>query len=144
MGGMKRPSSMKYNRGRWMLERERCRLDHWHPPPPDHPATGVEQIVDHIMKSLGLEAQHRLDRLLENWPELAGAAVARHTRPARIDERGTLLVFVDSSPWLAELSRMGKRHLLQNIRKSGILPNLRDLRLQLDPEGSHASRSAQP
>ena len=90
--------------------------------------------VSGLMKKMGLASAHWLNALSEEWPALVGEAVARHTRPGRMD-RNRLVVFVDSSVWLNELSRYGRREMLSALRKRFGDAKIGDISLQLDPNG---------
>ncbi len=54
-------------------------------------------------------------RLMERWEEIAGPAVAAHSRPARWQGKN-LIVRVDSAPWMQELSFL-KEEMVGRIRK---------------------------
>jgi predicted nucleic acid-binding Zn ribbon protein len=123
----------RYNRGRWRIERERHRLSN------EEPAAGgnevpLAEVVAGLLRKLGAAEHLWLREVEAKWTDLAGAAVAAHTRPGRY-ERDTLLVFVDSSVWLSELVRYGQNELLNKVRKRFPAQPLRSIRFQLDPEG---------
>jgi predicted nucleic acid-binding Zn ribbon protein len=84
------------------------------------------------MKKAGLAEQHWAAVLEDSWPEIAGAEVARHTRPGPLQEK-TLVVYVDSPVWLNELRRMGQRHLLNNLQKQFGPSRIKAVKLELDP-----------
>ena len=129
---MARRKQQKIGRGKWRVERERCHLSGREPEPSFRSATPIGDIIPTLMKKLGLESEHWVEVLDREWPALAGDAVARHTRPGRL-EKGILTVFVDSSVWLSELSRYGKQQLLANLQTQFGKKKVRDVRLQLDP-----------
>jgi predicted nucleic acid-binding Zn ribbon protein len=114
------------------VQRERCRLEQSDPLPDDQAAVSIGAIIPRVMARLGLERDRWLGDLREEWPAVAGQDVARHTRPGRLD-RERLVVFVDSSVWLNELSRYGARTLLENIRRRFGASRVRSLRFQIDP-----------
>ncbi len=86
-----------------------------------------------IIKKAGLEDRRWEHRLIEKWTELAGAEVARHTRPGKM-EGATLVVFVTNSSWLFEMSRHGHRQLLKNIHRILGDEEIKKLRFQIDPD----------
>jgi predicted nucleic acid-binding Zn ribbon protein len=123
----------KFNKGKWEVERERSRVEDRRPRPPPRDATPVGEIIPQLMKKLGVESEHWQEVLSGSWEKLAGKAVAKHTRPGRF-EKGTLVVFVDSSVWLNELSRYGKDDLLANLQKTFGADRIKAVRFQLDPD----------
>ena len=122
-----------FNRGRWQVERERCQIPHRVPLPNLREADSVADVIPVLMKRLGLEDQQWMDRLAEEWPKLVGAAVARHTRPGRV-QRENLVVFVDNSTWLSELARYGKDPMLANLQKQFGNDRIKSVSFQLDPD----------
>ena len=122
-----------FNPGRWQVERERCRIPHRVPSPDFRDPVSVANVIPVLMKRLGLEDQHWMDRLVKEWPALVGDAVAKHTRPGRV-QKENLFVFVDSSVWLNELVRYGKDAILANLRKHFGDGKIKSVSFQLDPD----------
>ena len=98
--------------------------DHSHP---------VSDALSPLLKKLGLQEVMWQRALLDDWPDLVGPQLARHTRPGRLD-RKVLYVFVTHSMWLAELQRHGHRDLLANLQARYGKEQIRSVRLQLDPD----------
>jgi predicted nucleic acid-binding Zn ribbon protein len=104
------------------------------------PWAGVEDcrslgdILPAIMKKLGLEAEQWLMSLQPEWVDLMGPAVAKHTRPGRMD-RKRLVVFVDSSVWLNELKRFGRTELLDKLQARFGKDKIESVSLEMDPDG---------
>lgn len=121
-------------RGRWELERERCRIDEKIPRPPAREAQPIAPIVFALLSKLGIEQPEWMGALQEDWPRIVGLAVAAHTRPGRLDRR-RLIVFVDSSVWLSELMRYGRSQMLANLQKKLGPGRVDSVTLQLDPDG---------
>jgi predicted nucleic acid-binding Zn ribbon protein len=94
----------------------------------------VSRIVPAMMKKLGVQQSTAGAALLEEWPRLVGANVAKHTRPGRLDG-GVLVVFVDSSVWLSELQRYSLGMMLARVKKRLGADRVRSITLRLDPEG---------
>ena len=90
------------------------------------------------MKNIGLDSQHWVDTLSQEWSDIVGKAVGLHTRPGRVEGQ-QLTVFVDSSVWLNELKRYGAKQMLKNLQDKLGAARIRNVRLQLDPE-SRGSR----
>jgi len=137
-GKNRRPA---FNRGQWEVQRERLRLEDRRPPDAPREPMPLDTVLPSLLKRLGLEAQHWLTTLNEEWASLVGQGVARHARPGRL-ESGVLTVYVDSSVWLSELSRYGKEEILTKLRGRFGAKRFKGLRLQLDPDaGSYSSSS---
>lgn len=102
------------------------------PPPEFHDAMPLGDILPRVMKQAGLSRQHWAAVLEEQWEEIVGDSVARHTRPGALQDK-TLSVYVDSPVWLNELRRMGQRHLLNNLQKQFGPSRITDVQLALDP-----------
>jgi predicted nucleic acid-binding Zn ribbon protein len=126
-------------RGRWQVQRERDHIGDAAPPPPFRESAPVGNVLPPVLKKLGLSAQVWLQEAQERWPELVGKAVAAHTRVGRFF-RGHVVVYVDSSVWLAELSRGGKAKMLANLREAYGSDVVRSLSLQLDADRGRPPR----
>lgn len=100
---------------------------------PDRFAHRIGDLISGVMKDLGLEQRLWERAITEEWPTLVGRQVAAHTRPGPL-ERGTLVVFVRHSTWLAELRHCGMQEILLNLQKRFGADRIRAVRLQLDPE----------
>ena len=96
-------------------------------------AKGLGEAIRAVLKRVDMGSRGWLDHVAREWEEIAGAAVAAHTRPGRI-ERDALVVFVDSSVWLDELSRHGRHALLQNILRRADTRAVKRLIFRLDPD----------
>jgi predicted nucleic acid-binding Zn ribbon protein len=120
-----------YSRGRWAVEKERFQIQ-GDPAPAFHDAPLSDLLTD-VMKRLRIDDQFWIRKLSEDWPSVVGEQVARRTRPGQV-QRQTLVVFVESSVWLAELSRFAQKQILENVQKHAGNAKIRTIRLQLDPE----------
>ncbi len=129
---MNEPAGKSYSKGRWMIERERCRIEAFKPPPPDPGGVTMAAGVENVLKRMGLSHAAWAAEIADAWPSIAGANVARHTRPGLL-QGNELTVFVDSSVWLSELQRYGLPALLRNVQEYAGEGKVRRLRLQLDP-----------
>ena len=120
--------------GRWELEKERHRLPEDEPAPAEEaPARQPGDLIPALMKKLGLETVFWEEQLLQEWPAIAGAQVAKNSRPGRI-ERGLLCIYVRHPAWLSELSRYGHTQLLANLQQRFGAHQIKKLRFQLDPD----------
>ena len=73
----------------------------------------VGDILERVLRRRGLARQLEYQKLLEDWPGLVGAGLARVTR-ARSVRDGVLVVEVPSSAWAMEL----------NLRRQQIMARL--------------------
>lgn len=122
----------RYNKGKWEVERERCRLEAKAPPDGIEDALPVGQSIALVMKRLGLGQSHWLVELQEKWEVIVGKDVAEHSRPGRMEGKD-LVVFVDSSVWLSELSRYWSAKMLTNIQKEFGKKHVAAIRFLIDP-----------
>ena len=122
-----------YSRGQWAVQRERCRIADPRIPRADPDPRPLGELLPDVMRRLGLEHVQWSVRLERDWAELAGPAVALHARPGTVRD-GILTVFVDSSVWLSELSRFGRRPLLARLQAAYGADDVRDVRFRLDPD----------
>jgi hypothetical protein len=85
----------------------------------------IEMTILKIVKSKAGKEKFLVYYLSNNWLEICGANIAKHSKPNRI-ERGILFVNTDSSAWSHNLLMM-KTQLLGKIKKSvGEIGSLRN------------------
>jgi hypothetical protein len=124
----------RMTKGQWQVYRERCRVASWQQPSRKTSGEKLEEGLPGLMQKLGLDSEHWVETLTQEWGAIVGNAVGTHTRPGRVE--GTqLTVFVDSSVWLNELKRYGEKQMLKNLQSRLGVGRIRKIRLQLDPEG---------
>lgn len=127
----------KFSRGKWSVQRDRLAIDAGAPPAGARDATPLGAILSAVMKKMGLDSQLWVNTLESEWSAIVGAAVARHTRPGRLDGN-RLVVYVDSPAWLNELSRYGKRQIQDNLTARFGAERVRGVVLALDPDKAGA------
>lgn len=87
------------------------------------------------------EAAACLSGLAEKWPAVAGPLMAAHAAPGEL--RGdALLVWVDNSAWLSELSRLHARALLERIRCVAGCGRIQRIEFRLNPDLHRKRRPA--
>ena len=123
----------RYTRQQWEIMRERCCIQSPLPPSREMKVPAMENVVAGVMKKLGLNENHWLNTLEEEWSDLVGAGVAKHTRPGKF-ENFQLTIFVDSSVWLYELKRNAMKIILRNFAKRYGNGKIKRVQFQLDPE----------
>lgn len=128
---MTRPQELPFHGGKWAVERERNRISEPTPPLPFTEAKTMDALLPQILKRIGAEMEPWLSALEREWPTLVGESVAAHTRPGRIVD-GTLIIYVDHSIWLQELSRGGKTLIMNKLRQRFGQTRVRDLLLRID------------
>jgi len=123
-----------FGRGRWHVQRERFHLENEIAPHGVTDPAKIADIIPALMKGLGLGDMHWLNVMQEEWAGIVGEAVAKHTRPGRMEKK-KLTVFVDSSVWLNELLRYGRKEMLVNLQKRFGRGKVDMVNLVLDPDG---------
>ncbi len=125
-----------FDRGAWLLQRQRLHIADEEPPPGGGPAP-IGDDVRRFLKSVGLHGELWRQSLQTHWKEIVGEGLADRTRPGEI--RGqTLLVFVRHSIYLHELARNRAAGELLVSRVRERLPDapIRAVRFAMDP-GDH-------
>ena len=120
-----------FNRGKWQVTRERFHLAEMQPPVENADSSAVARIIPDVMKRLGLDNQHWLEVMCDEWAGIVGADVARHTRPGGFQNKN-LTIFVDGSVWLSELARFGRDKMLSNLQKRFGADRITTVSLRLD------------
>mgnify|MGYP001592021544 FL=1 len=78
--------------------------------------TPIQDIVKSVFERLEQEKKLTREDVEERWKEIAGAAGSKHARPVSL-RKGVLIVFVDSSGWMQEMS-LQKRKLLKQLKRA--------------------------
>ena len=76
----------------------------------------IKPILDKILKSLDLKKQGQ-GKIFEFWEDSVGKKIAGHTSPCFLTRQGKLLINVDSSSWVDELTRFHKEKIKKSINK---------------------------
>ena len=77
----------------------------------------IQSILDKVLKDLDLKRIQAQGRVCEFWEESVGSKIAKHTSPYSLTSQGRLLVNVDSSPWVEELTRFHKEKIKKAVNK---------------------------
>ena len=67
-----------------------------------HSAVPIGSVIDKILHSHVPHTAAEITRIGQMWDKIVGEIIAENTRPAALKEK-TLLVYVNSSPWLHHL-----------------------------------------
>lgn len=89
----------------------------------------VAETLPRVLHRLGMEEKVIVYRAVTDWPELVGAAVARHAAAIGVVDK-TLLVVVDSPGWMTQLAFL-KDQLLEKVDKHIGPGRLTDIRFVL-------------
>lgn len=91
-------------------------------------ALPLDELLVSLARAHGLVETMRAHRLVIEWHGLVGPTIARVTAPDGLN-RGTLSVWVKTSPWMQEL-RLLREQLIRDINsKLGDPPLVTDMRL---------------
>ena len=77
----------------------------------------IKPILDNVLKNLGLGKKREQGKILEFWEDSVGEKIAGHTSPQSLTSQGKLLVNVDSSPWVDQLTRFHKEEIKNALNK---------------------------
>ncbi len=127
----------KWDRGLWLLQKQRLHIADPCPPPEGGPIE-IGEVVSSVIRQAGMENVLWHTRVESVWAEVVGETLAKRTRPGGV-EGATLLVYVRHSVFLCELVRdrsVGAR-LLENLRAR--LPGVPycAVRFVMDPGDRH-------
>lgn len=75
----------------------------------------IKPILDKVLKDLDLKRKQEQGKICEFWEESVGKKIAGHASPHSLTSQGKLLVNVDSSPWVEELTRCHKEKIKRAI-----------------------------
>ena len=99
------------------------------PPPKPDRQKPVADVLDAVMRKLGLGERLKQDQVLAAWRELVGDFIAGHAAPQRLD-KGTLYIRVLESTMHYELDRVWKPQILARFRER-FGKGIREIRFQL-------------
>lgn len=77
----------------------------------------IGEVVEALLKKLGLERRFKESQISFQWRNWVGNSIAAHAKPYRVVNQ-KLVVYVDNSVWLSELSRHYKTWILKRIQTS--------------------------
>lgn len=117
---------------KWELARERFHLEDPFPPLERRLEKPIGEILSKILRKEESEILVLPKIIAERWPVIAGEQLAKHVRPSHL-KKGILYLYADHPGWLAELKRLPKVQLLRKITSIKDIPDVKDIRFQLDP-----------
>ena len=86
----------------------------------------IASVLSRVLRQLGLEGDLDAWRAVDEWPQVVGPRVSRHTRAVGFRD-GTLRVEVEGSAWMQELGYL-KRDLVARINQHLGSERVRDVR----------------
>jgi len=122
----------RYDKGQWELDRERFRIADPAPPLPDAEAAPLGEFVDGGLRGMKLGAHVHMTNIADAWPNIVGPQIARHTRPAHLENR-LLTVFVAHPAWLMELRGAPAQEILSRLQDQFGKQTVASLRWSIDP-----------
>lgn len=118
---------------KWELARERFRLEDPFPPSERRPEKPIGAILNGMLQKNESETVSLPEKISERWPMIVGEQLAKHARPSHF-KNGILYVHADHPGWLIELRRLPKAHMLKKISSVPDIPEIKDIRFQLDSD----------
>jgi predicted nucleic acid-binding Zn ribbon protein len=94
----------------------------------------ISDVLKETMKKLSSPSRPSEEDISALWGAAAGSDAARHSKPVAI-KRSELIVEVDSSGWLYELT-LRKKAALKNLEGKLGKKNLKNIRLRIGDMGS--------
>ncbi len=93
-------------------------------------AAPVGDVLKTVLKKLGLGQRVRVARIAQDWERIVGSKIAQHCAPVSVRSK-ILVVNVDSSVWLSELTRFFKDKMLDQIRSEAGGEGIKDIRFRI-------------
>lgn len=90
----------------------------------------IKEVITDIIQDLSSGKKFSQRQILEVWPEVAGKRIVQHTRPVMV-RNGRLLINVDRSVWLYELTQKHKGRLLKRLQKKVGGDTLREIQFRI-------------
>jgi len=90
----------------------------------------IGDVLKTVLRRLGLGQKVRVARIAHDWDRIVGSKIAKHCTPVSV--RGKILVVnVDSSVWLAELTQFFKDKMLEEIHNEAGGTGIKDIRFRI-------------
>lgn len=123
----------KRDRSRNMIRRERLRLAPGEAEPlPIKDPLKAPEIFSTVLKKLGLDDCIWFSEIEAEWPKIVGPTISKHAFPGRMN--GTnLVIFVDSSVWLSELTRYSKKTITDKLQARFGKAKIGSISIQINP-----------
>ena len=130
----------KYDdKSRWQQDRERFHLADQVPAAPE-PDGSIRTTILDIFSRMNSGEQCVWRQVEQEWNNLAGTVIARHTSPVRLDHK-MLVVAVDSAVWMNELIRFERAALLVRLQQRVGKDRIKTIHFQADPRTVEQKRA---
>jgi predicted nucleic acid-binding Zn ribbon protein len=96
-----------------------------------HSAVPIGSVIDKILHSHVPRTAAEITRIDQMWDKIVGDIIAENTRPAAFKEK-TLLVHVNSSPWLHHLYFL-KEEIVQKVNDALNEDVIEDILFKIGP-----------
>ena len=116
----------------WELTRARFHIPDRYPPKTTRKEKEIRSILPGIINNESLPEPELPEELRSRWPLGIGHQISTHTKPAYL-KMGILYIYADHHGWLTEIRRLPKTNILKKLSVIPNLPEIRDIRFQLDP-----------
>ena len=93
----------------------------------------LQFVLSRLFKRLGLDDELQGWKAVEDWANVVGPRVARHTRAVAF-EQGVLRVEVEGSAWMHELGYL-KQDLVKAVNRELGTDRVRDIRFVIPRKG---------
>ena len=86
----------------------------------------IADILPRILEKIERKSGGKLPVIVVEWVEIVGEEVARHTEPVSMNNK-RLIVEVDDSVWMAELSRFHRKRMVEAVNNKFGKEIIRDI-----------------
>ena len=83
-------------------------------------------VIDHLIKSEGIERPILQNKALINWEEIVGKQIAKHSTPEEV-KHGVMVVRVETPVWRNELT-LRKNEILEKLNKGSHTQIIQDIK----------------
>ena len=83
-------------------------------------------VIDHLIKSEGIEQPILQNKALINWEEIVGKQIAKHSTPEEV-KHGVMVVRVETPVWRNELT-LRKNEILEKLNKGSHTKIIQDIK----------------
>jgi predicted nucleic acid-binding Zn ribbon protein len=96
-----------------------------------HTAVPIGSVIDKILHTQVPRTAAEINRVAQMWEKIVGEIIAENTRPAALKEK-TLLVHVNSSPWLHHLHFL-KEEIVRKVNDTLNKDLIEDILFKIGP-----------
>lgn len=77
----------------------------------------IKGVLNKVWKGLDIEKKKEEGKIWQYWRNWIGEEVSKHSKPQFLTPQGKLVVNVDSSVWVDQLTRFRKEKILKNLNR---------------------------